>query len=123
METKFKAVIENLRHINFENEKVFTGIFQSKVTLGKDSAKPFDVYKFADILTGEMVYLPSNYSIEKGIQSLIDAKTNFEQTVIQIEYLGKTEVNGKHFSRFNFGECSLQQYEGKPEENQRRERK
>ena len=111
----FKTIEESLKQINFSEQPIFIGQFDKAVVIDNPTAKEekdktFIVFRFFDIVTGEAVYVPSNFTIEKAINSLIADKVNFKDTVIRIEFLGKTEVKGKPFSKFTIQYINIDDY-------------
>ena len=107
----FTKAIENLPFWNFEDSPKFTGIYQDTQTLGEK--EPFEVNTFAQIESGEMFFLTDSYSIHKAIQK---AKIAYEEDflskeiVFEIEFLGKVDIAGKPFNKFNIGYTTLDAY-------------
>ena len=111
----FKTIEESLKQINFSEQPIFIGQFDKAVTIDNPSAKEekdktFIVFRFFEFETGEAVYVPSNFTIEKAINSLIADKVSFKDTVIRIEFLGKSEVKGKPFSKFKIQYMNITDY-------------
>ena len=117
-QTPFDTIIQNYAYHDFNESAIFTGIYQKTVILKEadPAAKTTEIqaHVFYDLNSGEGVYISTAYSINKAVEK---AKTDFpkeidsENMVFNIEFLGKTEVNGKPFNQFNIGICTLQQFE------------
>lgn len=110
--TPFKQTVANYPFWDFEKESKFTGVYCETVILGDKETFQANVFVNAD--TGEYVYVSDSYSIRKAItnagKELPDELKN-RLIMFSIEFLGKTEINGKPFNQFNIGYCTTEQYE------------
>lgn len=100
----FKPIIKNLPFHNFEKEKVLICQISESVTLGEK--EPFKAYIVVDLESGEEKYLTASHSIDKAI-SMID----ITKDILRIEFLEKSDINGKPFNKFNIDSCSLKDYQ------------
>lgn len=112
----FKTVSEQLPFypdLTKDKQQPFIGVYLDSIILG-DSTDPKEqipVYIFADVETGEKVFIVQSYAIKKAVEA---AKREYQEIldiVFRFEFLGKTEVNGKPFNKFNTGYCTLDVYE------------
>ena len=112
--TPFKTVVQNLVFHNFEEKKIFTGLYKDTVTIGDEEDKTFTANIFVDLATGEEVYLSNNYSIEKAIKSAKqeykDSGNGIRNIVFQVEFIAKTMVKGKPFNQYKIGYCTEEEY-------------
>lgn len=109
--TPFKTVVQNLEFVDFEANPKFIGKYENTVEVG-EGEKHFTANIFTDIETSEQVYIGNSYSIEKAIKAgKTEYPKDFSNLVFQIEFKGKTEVNGKPFNQFVIGYCTLSDYE------------
>jgi hypothetical protein len=77
-----------------------------------DSEKLFNANIFVDYETGEEVYVQDSYSIKKSVElAKKDLGVEINNTVFEIEFLGKTTVKGKPFNQFKVGYCLESDYE------------
>lgn len=116
MSTKFKTRAENLRQWKWEEEPVLTGQFVEKITITPENADPFDLFKFALEETGELVTVPSNYTVAHELSKMKDEDTDFETTLIRITYLGSSIVKGKPFKKFRIETAEMEEPENVQEE-------
>jgi hypothetical protein len=69
------------------------------------------VFILADVETGEEVFCMQSFAIKKTIEA---AKKEFgddiSEVVFRFEFLGKTEVHGKPFNKFNGSYCTMSDY-------------
>lgn len=107
----FQDIIKNLPFHNFETDKILTGLYKNTIELGEDEATKFNANIFADVETGEEVFVTDSYSIAKAIREAKAKFTSLADIVFQIDFLGKTTVKGKPFNQFNIGVCSLEAYQ------------
>jgi hypothetical protein len=108
--TPFENIVANYPFHNFDENPKFTGCYINSEMLGEDEEKKFTANIFADIESGEMVYLSNAYSIDKAIRLAKAKFENLKDVVFMIEFLGKTEIKGKPFNQFKIGTCTLEQY-------------
>lgn len=95
-----------------ENHKPFTGLYDSSANLG-DSPNADDqipVYVFAEINTGELVYIIQSYSIKKAVEAAKKEYGTLNDIVFNFDFKGKTVVKGKPFNLFETGYCTLQDF-------------
>lgn len=100
-----KSLIKSLDLWDFTDDPKFTGEYISTDIIQPDdpSKEAFNQHVFADVETGEQVYLPDNYSITKGIKM---ARTIYGENLkgVQLEIICKGETmlsNGRKFLRFD----------------------
>lgn len=98
---KRQTLIKSLDLWDFEKIPIFTGMYIETNTITPDdpSKEAFEQHVFKIAESGEEIFIPDNYSITKAIKMLKELKK--EKELIEIEYKGKTEVNGKPFAKFN----------------------
>jgi hypothetical protein len=111
MSKKFKALESNLEFHNFENNNTFTGIFVKTIKLGGEKTEAFDVHIFVNVETGEEQFVKSSYTIDKTIDKIREMGENLSDVVIQIIFLGKTEVNGHPFNKFKTGWMTVEEWD------------
>lgn len=96
-----------------EDHRPFIGTYESSQNLG-DSPNTEDqipVYVFADINTGELVYIIQSYSIKKAVEAAKKEYGTLNDIVFSFEFKGKTVVKGKPFNLFETGFCTLKDYQ------------
>lgn len=106
----FVTQVENLESFKFSEETPeYIGVYVKTVTLKNKEGKDFQLNVFAHPVTGELVNVANNFSIERAIH---EAKEQYPNTdvVFKIRFLNKTVVNGKPFSRFKIETCPLPDY-------------
>lgn len=96
-----------------ENPNPFIGVYVDSNILGEnaDAAKNIPVYIFADIETGENVFIVQFYAIKKAVEAAKVKVGNLAEVVFNFEYVGKTESKGKPFNQINTGYCTVAEYE------------
>lgn len=106
----FKTDVENLPFVDFEIESHFTGICEKSLMLGEK--EPFKVFVFKEMKTEKRKFVTASYSIDKVISKMITeyGEPALDKIVLNIEYIGKTEVNGKPFNQFNISHCTLDEF-------------
>ena len=109
----FKNVVRSLPMHNFNENPKLICLYKGIETLGDEenldkdgNPKIFDVMFCTDLDTGEEIHCPLPYLIEKAVKSATANKTVFE-----IIFLGKDEVKGQPFNRFNINSCTVDEYE------------
>jgi len=112
----FKTVSKNLPFypdLTNEEQKAFIGCYVSEQILG-DKPDPKDnipVFIFADVETGEEVFITQSYAITKAIEAARrEFNNNIKDVVFTFTFKGKTEVHGKPFNQFDTGYCTLEEY-------------
>lgn len=99
-----RRTIENsLETFDFTAQPVFIGKYVDTITITPESGekKAFDQHIFINSEDGEEIYIPDNYVITKALANLSNMPDfDKEKDVLEIEFKGKSEINGKPFSRF-----------------------
>jgi hypothetical protein len=112
----FKKVNEQLPFypdLTKEKQEPFYCSYVDETVLGDDPdpKKRIPVFILADVETGEEVFCIQSYAVKKTIERAREEFKSLNNVVFELEYLGKTEVKGKPFNKFNTGYCSLDDYE------------
>jgi hypothetical protein len=112
----FKTVSEQLPFfpdLTAAKQEPFVGVYVDSLILGdsQDVKEQIPVYIFADVKTGEKVFIIQSYAIKKAVEAARKEFQNISEIVFRFEFLGKTEVSGKPFNKFNTGYCTLHDYE------------
>lgn len=107
MNSPFKSVVKNLPFHNFEETPVYIGMYVNTLELGEE--EKFTANVFANVETGEEVFITNSYSIEKAIKQATE--TLGKEFVLRIEFLGKTTVKGKPFNQYNIAACTVPEYQ------------
>lgn len=100
---KERSLIRSLEMVNFNENPIFTGVYVETKTIEPDdkNKEPFQQHVFIDTNSGELVYVPDNYSITKAIKMATGLGVDWEKEAMEIIFKGKSEVGGKPFSRFD----------------------
>lgn len=111
----FKTVSKNLPFypdLTQEHNQPFMGCYVNSQLLGDDPdpAKQIPVYIFADVETGEEVFIIQSYAIKKAVEAAKREHNSLVDIVFNFEFLGKTTVNGKPFNQFNTSYCTMEEY-------------
>ncbi len=119
----FKVVNEQLPFFPDKTKEknvpqILIGLYISSLILG-DSEKieeRIPVYIFADVETGEKLFVIQSYAVRKAVEAALREYPNgISEIVFRLEYLGKTEVDGKPFNKFNTGYCTLDNFNSSKE--------
>lgn len=112
----FKRVTEQLPFypdLTKTEQEPFYCSYVSETILGdnEDPKKNIPVFTLADIETGEEVFCVQSYAVKKTIEAARRQVKDLNDVVFCFEFLGKTEVNGKPFNKFNGSYCLVSEYE------------
>jgi hypothetical protein len=75
-----------------------------------DEKKRIPVFILADANTGEEVFCVQSYAVKKTIEAARKEHKDLTNVVFCFQFLGKTEVKGKPFNKFNGSYCTLDEY-------------
>lgn len=104
----FKKAIQNAPFQKWDEYPDLTCVFKEILTLGE--SEPFDVALVVDVETGEEKFITMSYSIDKAIK-IAQSEITEQDIVLDITFLGKTEVKGKPFNKFDISYCSESDYD------------
>jgi len=109
----FKKVTEQLPFypdLTQEKQEPFYCMYAGETTLGDDPSKALPAFILADANTGEEVFCIKSYAVKKTIEAARADLKDLTNIVFCFEFLGKTEVKGKPFNKFNGSYCTLEDY-------------
>ena len=112
----FKKVTEQLPFypdLTKTEQEPFYCAYVDATELGDDPdpKKHIPVFILADVQTGEQVFCVQSYAVKKTIEAAKAEHKDLTNVVFCFQFLGKTEVKGKPFNKFNGSYCTLQEYE------------
>jgi hypothetical protein len=111
----FKKVTEQLPFypdLTKTEQEPFYCSFVGETELGDkpDAKDRIPVFILADANTGEEVFCVQSYAVKKTIEAARKDYKDLNDVIFCFQFLGKTEVKGKPFNKFNGSYCTLQEY-------------